>query len=225
MTTFQRARSAEQREARRAAILAEAAAMLDELPVRDLTLNELSRRVGLAKSNVLRYFESREAILLELLDRAWRRWLAALPEQLRAGVDPRADAPARTAQVAAVLADALDADPALCELLAAYAGTLEHNVSADLAALHRNKALANAIFLADLLRRSLPELGPDAERLATLVPLAVPALWDHHARPAGSVLAAHLADPQLAARHTAFAPALGDLLATYAHGLLARRAA
>ena len=42
--------------------------MLDEMPVAAVTLNELSRRVGLAKPNVLRYFESREAVLLELLD-------------------------------------------------------------------------------------------------------------------------------------------------------------
>ena len=42
--------------------------MLAEMPVAEVTLNELSRRAGLAKSNVLRYFESREAVLLELLD-------------------------------------------------------------------------------------------------------------------------------------------------------------
>jgi AcrR family transcriptional regulator len=56
VTTFQRARSDEQREQRRRAILCAAAAMLAEMPVADLSLNELSRRVGLAKSNVLRYF-------------------------------------------------------------------------------------------------------------------------------------------------------------------------
>jgi AcrR family transcriptional regulator len=47
--------------------------MLTEMPVAQITLNELSRRVGLAKSNVLRYFESREAVLLELLDSAWQQ--------------------------------------------------------------------------------------------------------------------------------------------------------
>lgn len=36
--------------------------MLSEMPVAKLSLNELSRRIGLAKSNVLRYFESREAV-------------------------------------------------------------------------------------------------------------------------------------------------------------------
>src|SRR5437763_86428 len=64
MVMFQRARSEEQREARRQAILAAAAAMLTEMPVADVTLNELSRRSGLAKSNVLRYFESRGAVVL-----------------------------------------------------------------------------------------------------------------------------------------------------------------
>ena len=77
MTVFQRARSEEQREARRQAILAAAAAMLAEMPVAEVSLNELSRRAGLAKSNVLRYFESREAVLLELLDAAWQDWLAS----------------------------------------------------------------------------------------------------------------------------------------------------
>src|ERR1700732_2693774 len=78
MTTFQRARSEEQREARRRAILGAAAAMLAEMPVAQVSLNELSRRVGLAKSNVLRYFESREAVLLELLDSIGQDWLADL---------------------------------------------------------------------------------------------------------------------------------------------------
>src|SRR5580700_5854158 len=82
MVTFQRARSEEQREVRRRAILDAAAAMLTEMPVTEVTLNELSRRAGLAKSNVLRYFESREAVLLELLDAAWQDWLAELGRSL-----------------------------------------------------------------------------------------------------------------------------------------------
>jgi AcrR family transcriptional regulator len=85
---FQRARSEEQRENRRQAILDTAAAMLEEMSVGALSLNELSRRVGLAKSNVLRCFESREAILLALLDRDWREWNAVLTERLAAAVTP-----------------------------------------------------------------------------------------------------------------------------------------
>ncbi|MFD0474903.1 TetR/AcrR family transcriptional regulator [Nonomuraea thailandensis] len=95
MPTFQRARSEEQRELRRRAILDATAAMLNEMPVAEVSLNELSRRVGLAKSNVLRYFESREAILLELLDRAWKQWIDDLPGRLAAEVGEAAPRGAR----------------------------------------------------------------------------------------------------------------------------------
>ncbi len=54
--------------ARRLAIMNVAREMLAEKAVGDISLRELSDRVGLAKSNVLRYFDSREAILLEVLD-------------------------------------------------------------------------------------------------------------------------------------------------------------
>src|ERR1700722_16045215 len=107
MTTFQRARSEEQREVRRRAILEAAAAMLAEMPVAQVTLNELSRRVGLAKSNVLRYFESREAVLLELLDSAWQEWLTALEAGLDGAVDAAAPPAGRGDQLAAGPAGAL----------------------------------------------------------------------------------------------------------------------
>jgi AcrR family transcriptional regulator len=64
MTTFQRARSAEQREERRRAILDTAATMLTEMPVTEMSLNELSRRVRLAKSNVLLVADRPAAVLL-----------------------------------------------------------------------------------------------------------------------------------------------------------------
>src|SRR6266581_4373552 len=110
---FQRARSEEQREARRQAILGAAAAMLAEMPVAEVTLNELSRRAGLAKSNVLRYFESREAVLLEQLD-------AELADAVVAG-DP---VPSRADRLAAAVADSLAARPMLCDLISAQAAVL-----------------------------------------------------------------------------------------------------
>src|ERR1700727_3624850 len=101
---FQRARSEEQRAIRRQAILDAAAAMLEIMPVSEVTLTELSRRAGLAKSNVLRYFESREAILLELLDRATKLWLSELPGQLAAGVATEGTPGERADQLDVVLA-------------------------------------------------------------------------------------------------------------------------
>src|ERR1700744_3256261 len=134
MVTFQRARSKEQREARRQAILDTAAAMLDEMPVGEVTLNELSRRAGLAKSNVLRYFESREAILLELLDRATKLWLSEMPAQLAPGIAADGTRRERDDQLAVVLAPSVAPRRELCDLLSAQTGVLEHNVSAEVVA-------------------------------------------------------------------------------------------
>ena len=122
---FQRARNEEQREARRRAILGAAAAMLAEMPVAQVTLNELSRRAGLAKSNVLRYFESREAVLLDLLDSAWQDWLVQLEADLAEAVDTSAPLPARADQLAAAVAASLGSRPMLCDLISAQAAVLE----------------------------------------------------------------------------------------------------
>ena len=86
---------------RRARILAVTSEMLEEMPVAKVSLNELSRRVGLAKSNVLRYFESREAVLLQLLDAELHEWAAQVDAWL---VESPADCLERIAQVADVVA-------------------------------------------------------------------------------------------------------------------------
>jgi AcrR family transcriptional regulator len=221
MTNFQRARSEEQREIRRQAILDTAAAMLQERPIGEISLNEMSRRVGLAKSNVLRYFESREAILLELLDRAWRQWVADLPALLRAGVDQDAPVRRRAEQFAAVVAGSLAQRRILCDLLSAQAGVLEHNVSPQAAARHKRAAVANVADIAALAHQRLPELGNSAPQLTAAIIMAIGAVWTH-ARPSPAMLAAYEADPSLTAFKLDFVTTLQELLATLTVGTIAR---
>lgn len=222
MTTFQRARSEEQREVRRRAILDAAAAMLAEMPVAQVTLNELSRRVGLAKSNVLRYFESREAVLLELLDSAWREWLTQMESDLPGAIDAAAPAAERGDQLAAALASSLAARPVLCDLLSAQAAVLERNVSPEIAVQYKRAALADVTRLGRLIHRHLGELaGHDAERLAAGTVLVAGALW-MHAQPSAAVLAAYEADPALAIFRTDFTATLREVIEVLVAGLLAR---
>jgi AcrR family transcriptional regulator len=233
MVAFQRARSEEQREARRRMILDAAAAMLDEMPVSDISLNELSRRAGLAKSNVLRYFDSREAILLDLLDQRCKQWLADLDGQVtlasRAGDGSgEGTGAARTVRergdgLAALLADSLDSRHVLCDLLSAQSSVLEHNVSAEVAIHFKRASLDNLATLAALVRRSLPELGDEAALRAAVLCLAfVTAAWPA-TRPSPSVLAAYEADPALVDLRIDFAAALCEATATMISGLLARQ--
>jgi AcrR family transcriptional regulator len=222
MTTFQRARSEEQREARRRAILGTAAAMLAEMPVAEVTLNELSRRVGLAKSNVLRYFESREAVLLELLDSAWQDWLGQLAEDLPAAIRVGVDAAVRGDQLAAALAASLASRPVLCDLISAQAAVLERNVSAQVAAQYKRSAIANVAVLGRLAQQSVGELGDrDAGRFAAGAVLVAGAVWAH-AQPSAAMLAAYEADPALAAMRLDFTTGLREVLEVLIAGLLAR---
>ena len=222
MTVFQRARSQEQREVRRRAILDTAAAMLAEMPAAQLTLNELSRRVGLAKSNVLRYFESREAVLLELLDTLSRDWLAQLAADVAAIA---ADAPAPAARgdrLAAAIATSIAARPVLCDLISAQAAVLEHNVSPQVAAQYKRASIANIGTLGELARGCVPELGEyDAVRFAAGVFMVAGALWPH-SHPSAAMLAAYEADPALAAMRPDFAATVREVLEVLLSGLLAR---
>jgi len=198
--TFQRARSEEQRAIRRRAILDTAAAMLDEMPVAEVSLNELSRRVGLAKSNVLRYFESREAVLLELLDDFLGNWLAELEGELAAGIDAHAVPEARAAQLADVLSRSLASRVVLCDLFGAQGGVLEHNVSVDVVKRHKRSSLTKLAAMSELVRRHVPELGEGAQ-LFCLISLVSAGALSSYVPPPPTVLAAYADEPDLAVLH------------------------
>ena len=162
--TFQRARRPEQMAARRAAILDSARTMLTEKSVTDISLRELSDHVGLAKSNVLRYFDSREAIFLEVLHAECGSWLVRLEDVLGA---PRVRKSfyANEIRVATTIAETLVDEPLLCELLGAMAGVLERNISADCARDFKARAVGGIEALAGLVARHLPWLSADAAGL------------------------------------------------------------
>src|ERR1700759_2192705 len=92
---FQRARRPEQKEQRREAILAAAADLARRDGVRAVTLSAIAGAVGIHKSALLRYFETREAIFLELTGREWGEWREATSAALAEVALGDADAVAR----------------------------------------------------------------------------------------------------------------------------------
>ncbi len=219
--TFQRARSEEQRRIRRRAILETAAAMLDEMPVAEVSLNELSRRVGLAKSNVLRYFESREAVLLELLDVFLEEWTTGLADELAKGVDARATPEVRARQLVEVLSRSLADRTVLCDLYGAQGGVLEHNVSVEVLKRHKRTTLALLASMAELLRRHLPELGADAQLFCLMTLVSAGAL-SAYVPPPPSVLAAYEEEPELGVYNLELRDALRISLTSSLLGVLPR---
>jgi AcrR family transcriptional regulator len=222
MATFQRARSDEQRAMRSKAILDTAAAMLEEMPVAEITLNELSRQVGLAKSNVLRYFDSREAVLLELLDRALSDWVDQLEREVPAAVSARAGFRRRAEQLAAAFAASLAQRPVLCDLASTQSAVLERNVTTEAILAHKRRAVAHGRALTAVVADALPELGEErAWQYSVDAMLMAGALWTA-CRPPAALVDAYAQDPELAGMRLEFEDALEAHLVTVALGLQAQ---
>ncbi|AYF28215.1 TetR family transcriptional regulator [Micromonospora tulbaghiae] len=219
--TFQRARTEEQREVRRQAILDAASAMLDEMPVAAVTLNELSRRVGLAKPNVLRYFESREAVLLELLDRYLREWLTELADELADGVDANLPMAERATAVAGILSRSLARRSVMCDLFGAQGSVLEHNVSVEVVARYKRASLDRLATMTGLVRKHLPELGENAT-LFSLQTMVLAGALSAYSTPPPSLAAAYRAEPELARLHLEMAGSLTMALTATLLGVLPR---
>lgn len=221
IVTFQRARTEEQREIRRRAILDMASAMLDEMPVAAVTLNELSRRVGLAKPNVLRYFESREAVLLELLDRFLQEWLTELAGEL-AVIDEELPMAERAAAVAEILSRSLSGRVVLCDLFGAQGSVLEHNVSVEVVARYKRASLDRLTTMTALIQKYLPELGENAT-LFSLQTMVMAGALSAYSTPPPSLRAAYEAEPDLARFHLELKDSLKVALTATLLGVLPRR--
>lgn len=216
---FQRARTDEQRAERRRAILATADEMLTEMPVAKLSFNELSRRVCLAKANIVRYVESREAVLLELLDGHLRDWITELAG---AGEPVEGTPRERGDRLAAILAGSLARRPVLCDLISSQAAVLEHNVSTEVAIEHKHALFRAMESLTAVIRRHLPEFGDrDAYELVSTATLVTAAAWPY-SQPSEALKAAYALDPAVAATRVDFAELVGRTLEVTISGLFAR---
>lgn len=205
--SFHRARKPDEKAHRRKAILDAAAELFDAEGLDGVSLNAVAREAGIAKSNLYRYFESREAIFLALLDEDMTECVAALEERLA-----RLAGEVNAHEVARVLAQTLVAAPRFCALETAVTTVLEQNISEELATLHKRSVLRAGYRLGNALRAALPSLP---------APAVGPLLRYMHASIAGLYPVAHpapaaaraLRDPQLAALRSDFAEDLEAMLA------------
>ena len=210
---FQRARRPEHKEERREAILRAASQLAAERSVREVSLGDISRRVGLAKSNVLRYFETREDVYLRLLLRQWEAWQVDVGVRLWSG-EPTPDAVART------LAGSLAARPLLCDLLSQMAVTLERNVSAQVARDFKSSSIAMVSDLGALITELLPGIDPeDARETVSAAIVIVAGLWPM-ANPSPRVQSMLADTPELVHGRVDFEPRLQHLLEALIVGFL-----
>ena len=209
--TYQRARRPEQKLERRDAILGAARELALRDGVRAVSLADIAARVGIHKSALLRYFETREQIFLELTAAAWREWTAALHAELdpvtadpaeSGSHDPGSHGPGSPgagslALVADVFARSFGDRPLLCDLIAHTPLNLERNVSAETVRRYKLTSLAAVDEAAALVHSVLPglTLTECGEFVAALASLAG-AVWQI-ANPAPALAELYASDPAL----------------------------
>lgn len=201
---WERARRPEQKQQRRQAIIDAAVALFDAEGIDGTSLTAVARAVGLSKANLYRYFDSREAILMQVLSDEQAQWGAEIARSLA----PLAKSGDRDA-VADVIAESLSGRPRLHALMAVMSTVLERNVGEAAIVDLKQRALADLVGLVSALHTALPAMTPAT--LTTFVRhfyIFASGLWPA-ANPVPEV-AAVTSRPQFAAMRVQVAPTLRE---------------
>jgi AcrR family transcriptional regulator len=212
---FQRARSVTAKRQREAAILAAAARLGTERGIRQVTLTDVAEAVGMHKSALLRYFETREEIFLRLTAEGWREWSGVLRAELEALTSPS------PAAIAAVFAGTLAARGTFCDLLAQAPLNLERNVSAEAVRAFKLVTLAEVDAIVGVVRHLLPTLSErDAVDLTATATSLSGAFWQM-ATPGPLIAALYRSDPRLSHAVVDVEPRVQRILTAFIQGLQA----
>jgi AcrR family transcriptional regulator len=210
---FQRARSPEAKRRRETAILDAARTLGAAQGIRQITLTEIAAAVGMHKSALLRYFETREEIFLRLTAEGWHEWTGELAARIRDLPDPD------PAAVAGAFAATLAARGMFCDLLAQAPLNLERKVSVEAVRAFKLATFDARRELFAALEERLPRLGSvDAlDLIATAVSLAG-AFWQI-ATPGPEVAALYRSDPRLGHAVVEVEPRLARILTATLRGM------
>jgi len=170
---WKRARSPEQKEQRRAAILEAATELFEDEGLEKASLNAIAKRAGFCKANVYRYFESREEIYLHLVLEDYREWTGAVERALA----PLAGRDDERAVARALVASVVER-PRMGALAASLTTVLETNVSVDVVVWFKTSMTEVALRLANAIQVAMPGLTMEAtQRFLMASQLLIAGMW------------------------------------------------
>ena len=215
MTIKQRARSISDKQHRREHILATALQLWDRHTFASFTMAEVAAESGLAKGTLYLYFETKEELLLALLDGLLERWF----DELDAGLAE--DGIWDIDRIAALVCAALDHQHALTRLLPIAASILEHNISLLIARTYKAHLLQRSTQSATLIEQRLPFLVPGDGLWLLLQVYALAVGLGQMAHPA-PIVCEVLQETQMAPLRVDFASMFAQAIRTLLHGLAHR---
>ncbi|HEX6357877.1 TetR/AcrR family transcriptional regulator [Actinophytocola sp.] len=213
---FQRARRPEQKRQRETAILEAALKLAQREGIRNISLSDIAGEVGMHKTALLRYFETREDIYLQLAIDAWRDWADTLGDELRT-LEP-GDVPG----VAEAFGRTLSERPFLCDLFTHLPLNLERNVSTTALFGFKLAAYTGVKSLADALQTPLPDVPEnDSADLVAAVTAIAGLLWQV-VHPPQAVLEIYAENPTIAHSYNDFIATITRFTETFILGVQAR---
>ena len=208
----QRARSPQDKELRKTALLEAARELAAEHGVREVTLTAVTARVGLHPSALRRYFESREELLLELAEHGWDDWRTNLVRGLGDRRGLAAD------ELADIVSSSLERLPLFCDLLAQAPLNLERNVSLEAAYEFKTAVLGEVDAAAAKLRQVLGITERAALDVISTATSLAGALWQM-AAPGTGIRALYETHPELAHAVVNVEPQLTRILTALLTGI------
>ncbi len=145
----QRARTDQDKVARREQLLAVAAELWQEKTFSTITMNEVAKRANLAKGTTYLYFQTKEELLLALLERELENWFLELGTKLskKASLTPK--------EFAQIITKSLAHRQDFARLICIQASILEHNIDFERALAFKSFLLEHALTAATLIESKL----------------------------------------------------------------------
>ena len=174
-TNWQRARRPEQKAERQSTILKAAATLLDAEGLEGTGINAIAREAGISKPNLYRYFESREAILLELLVTEHKAWAVDFASRLQDLKENQV-----VAGIADAFAESMENRKRYSILIGSLATVLEHNVSKKTVVDFKRHLMGENALLIPALKQALPSLSEEQSfSLLAMLIMSASGFWPH----------------------------------------------
>lgn len=210
---FIRARRPEHKQRRREAIIDAARKLALRSGVANVSLGGVAAEAGIAKSNVARYFGTREEIYLLLASLELSSWASEVAERLRPAAGPEV--------VADVLVGSLRERPLLCDLVVHSSVTLPDNASYEAVRAHKLTILDAVMRLRAAVATACPPLTGARAGEVIVAATGLTALLDQTARHSHPFANHPDVDADVVAALSALQPDPGRLVAALIRGLLA----
>lgn len=214
--TWKRARKPEQKAERIEAILEAAGVLLEEHGLEGTGLNAIARQADLSKPNLYVYFESREAILLQLLLKESVAWAKSFKRRLDQ-IEKVGDVDA----VARAFAESLARRRRFCTLSASLASVFEHHVGPETVAQFKREFLAIVQPCIVAMSEALPDLSnEESSRALAMLVMSATGMWAHcHPSPSVEIV---LKQPEFEHIKFDFKETVSTLAACFLEGIVVR---